>query len=70
MKIYQLLNQKSTLAFIEKSLKKNEHIGNTNGIVIVDGEVACADATVIVDDKGNMTGWINNNVPHPIIATE
>ena len=56
MIIYQALTQKQNLKNIEQSLRYDEHIASTN-------------ATVIVDNKGNITGWIDNNIPLPVIAT-
>lgn len=35
-----------------------------------DEEIACENATVIVDKSGNVTGWFDNNVPVCVITKD
>ena len=36
----------------------------------MDEEIACDNATVIVDKNGNVTGWFDNDVPVCVITKE
>jgi len=51
------------LAAIEMSLRKDEHIALRHGVVVADGKVVCADAVIIADDSGDITGWADNEIP-------
>lgn len=55
--IIQYEDKKLNKTVIEMSLKCDE-------------EIACDNATVIVDKNGNITGWINNDIPLCIITKE
>lgn len=57
MTIYQFPSPEGNLAIIKATLKHNEHI-------------ACTNATVLVDDDGNITGWVDNNKTLPYIVAE
>jgi len=57
MKYTQHLLQPLKLATLEASLRHDE-------------EIACTNATVIVDQEGNVTGWIDNDKPFCVIDTE
>ena len=35
-----------------------------------DEEIVCENATVIVDKNGNVTGWIDNDVPLCVITED
>ena len=53
--IIQYSDRRLNRAAIESSLRHDE-------------EIACENATVITDKNGNITGWINNDVPLCVIT--
>ena len=57
MNIVQYQDNKLNRAAIEASLRYDE-------------EIVCENATVIADKNGNITGWINNDVPLCVITKD
>jgi hypothetical protein len=55
--IVQYTDKVLNRAAIESSLKHDE-------------EIVCENATVIADKNGNITGWINNDIPLCIFTKE
>lgn len=55
--IMQFQNKKLNRAAIEASLRHDESI-------------VCENATVIADKNGNVTGWINNDIPLCVILRD
>ena len=54
---YSFASKELERVALEKTLKYDEHI-------------ACTNATVIVNDKGEITGWIDNNQPIQFICED
>ena len=57
MNIVQYQDKNLNRAAIEASLRYDE-------------EIVCENATVIADKNGNITGWINNDVPLCVITKD
>ena len=55
--IIQYLDKELNRAAIKSSLKCGETI-------------VCENATVIADKDGNVTGWVNNDIPLCVLANE
>lgn len=55
--IVQYSDKRLNRAAIEASLRYDE-------------EIVCENATVIADKNGNITGWINNDVPLCVITKD
>lgn len=53
----QYSDKRLNRAIIEASLRRDER-------------VVCENATVIADKNGNITGWLDNNVPVCLIAKD
>ena len=55
--IIQYMNKDLNRAAIESSLRCDE-------------QIVCENATVIADKNGNITGWINNDIPLCVFTKE
>lgn len=55
--IVQYMDKRMNRKVIESSLAHDE-------------EIVCENATVIADKNGNITGWINNDIPLCVITED
>ena len=65
----QLERLDAKIAAFEESSKELERIAFEKTLKY-DEHIACTNATVIVNDKGEITGWVDNNEPIQFICKD